>query len=783
MSDSDHPEFDNDSIWPRRLLHVPTMTSHKWQPGNRYNGQREPRYNAFSYTWGRWRLNDDILEKPNVDALPIKGVPWNVPRIDPAHFTVEQFDAAIRRATEQFPTERLSADTERSRRLLKIFPNPPHFLWLDVACIDQRETAEGKAEVGRQARIFRIAHEVYVWLSRTSYSDITYLRQSLRSYIAPSDGWGYPRTVSQTQEWRLRCQEVHNVVRQFVKDPWFSSLWTLQEAFLCSTGLFLSLDGSCVGFSSGILMAELAEICNISRTALRLQSTTGGDKSDLQQTENLLDLIESIGAEGLSSGNPMAVLTAVRFRKASKDVDTVYGIMQVFGDACRVGEAAPETRHLDHQYTLCDLQDELGHILLCQYPMLSQMHIHLDPPPVGKGWRVCGRSAEALATLGLHAGVHRRPARGDPSYRPEDFGHGDPRYPYDIGGMVSTCRLGTATLDGVTWGKFTGRACAFDHLQQEWSRNYKLDTSTSGPLLKFLGFALDSLPILQGTESPLYAFGERITPFPECDTETQVSEPPASSNLEEMACFFECDEEATFPVNNQEMPTSTWGAEASQGRDAKITSPVWKSSSAREQGEQMEAANSRYDEDPTSSHYGEEIPFSEFVEKNGFVALEDMETGSGSGSSEPSDEPTDPRYWAMKEMTLCKSSTFREEEEKSPSPEIEFESESDGQMAPEQDPEPEPEHLAFEMQLAREIAERFRGRRLVVLLLGDRREDYIEGGYWRVTNELLLQNGEDMFLGLILLRQTHEDGRGYWQRLGTGERIEQTPLADLQQLS
>jgi hypothetical protein len=198
MSDIDHPEFDNDGIWPRRLLHVPTMTSHKWQPGNRYNGQCEPRYNAISYTWGRWRLNDDLLEKPNVDALPIKGVPWKVPRIDPAHFTVEQFDAAIRRAMEQIPTELLSADTGRSRRLLKIFPEPPEFLWLDVACIDQRETAEGKAEVGRQARIFRIAHQVYMWLSHTSYSDLTYLRQSLRSCIAPSDGWGY--RMSQIQE-------------------------------------------------------------------------------------------------------------------------------------------------------------------------------------------------------------------------------------------------------------------------------------------------------------------------------------------------------------------------------------------------------------------------------------------------------------------------------------------------------------------------------------------------------------------------------------------------------
>jgi hypothetical protein len=74
-------------------------------------------------------------------------------------------------------------------------------------------------------------------------------------------------------------------------------------------------------------MAELAEICDISRAALRLQGPISGDKSNLQQTQNLVNLIESIGAESLFSANPMAVLPAARFRKASNDVDTVYGIM------------------------------------------------------------------------------------------------------------------------------------------------------------------------------------------------------------------------------------------------------------------------------------------------------------------------------------------------------------------------------------------------------------------------------------------------------------------------
>src|SRR5450432_689397 len=43
-ADHDHMEFDNNANWPRRLLHVPTMTSYKWAPGNNYGRWKEPAY-------------------------------------------------------------------------------------------------------------------------------------------------------------------------------------------------------------------------------------------------------------------------------------------------------------------------------------------------------------------------------------------------------------------------------------------------------------------------------------------------------------------------------------------------------------------------------------------------------------------------------------------------------------------------------------------------------------------------------------------------------------------
>ena len=140
--------------WPRRLLHIPTLTSYSWQPGNLYGGIKEPMYNAISYTWGRWRLQDS--ERPDVKAILINGVGWSLPRIDPAHFSVEEFEKVIKNA----------ALITKSPRNDLIQTEYVEFIWLDVACIDQRASEpQSAAEIGRQAAIFRGAHQVFIWFT------------------------------------------------------------------------------------------------------------------------------------------------------------------------------------------------------------------------------------------------------------------------------------------------------------------------------------------------------------------------------------------------------------------------------------------------------------------------------------------------------------------------------------------------------------------------------------------------------------------------------------------
>jgi hypothetical protein len=70
------------------------MTSLPWRPGDLYGDHESPKYNALSYTWGRWSLDDIALK--SIESIEITGVSWPIPRIDPDHFTVKEFMNVIR---------------------------------------------------------------------------------------------------------------------------------------------------------------------------------------------------------------------------------------------------------------------------------------------------------------------------------------------------------------------------------------------------------------------------------------------------------------------------------------------------------------------------------------------------------------------------------------------------------------------------------------------------------------------------------------------------------------
>lgn len=499
--DDDDPQFDNDGVWPRRLLHVPTMTSCKWQPGNKYGRHKEPSYHAISYTWGRWALRDPLLH-PQVRALGVRGVPWSIPRIDPAHFSVQGFEQALKEATNiRPPYWRYGGKVSRLR--IKFSRSSCEFLWLDVACIDQRGTDTGLAEIGRQARIFRGAKHVYIWLSHTPLQKLAEIEQDLDTLHGllllsenPESSERGPMNLQPSSRSNWLDMSLQRL-RTLLKDPWFSSLWTLQEAFLCPQSFMLAREGQPIVvqrrkfFQLSHITASAHTIHIAADRYMKLHSS--GNSSKSQDCTDLKSKIENAGLAALWQDAPMNALTMARFRKTTEDSDRVYGIMQIFGDQFKVGETTGQARP-DQKYTLDELQDELGDLLLRNHPALSQLHVHQVHPPPGKGWRI-----------GMYSTVPPWVTGTTTSYVDSDSS--DPRK-HDNAWDKIACKLRTTRLDGILWGFFNGRVCDFHSLEKAWQRQFaSLSSSDLGwdpnrSELGQLGIELDKVAFLQDFKVP-----------------------------------------------------------------------------------------------------------------------------------------------------------------------------------------------------------------------------------------------------------------------------------------
>lgn len=417
--------------WPQRLLHVESMTSYEWQPGNIYNGHKEPAYRGVSYTWGRWRLADDA---PAQLALPISGVPWAIPRIDPAHFSAAELAATLRRTCGIQPTV--------------------DFIWLDVACIDQRPGLAALREVGRQAGIFRRAESVAVWLAQTGRGGASHqlsrrlglLERSaclLRSARASAEQEEQDRRVLLRFDGAAQA-EVLVGVKEMLCDQWFTGLWTLQEGFLANRSFFLLAgDGLRVERTAGAALYTLAGFADSCRLVLRYGlhkewfATYDGVDDFLNE---LRPLVQKSGLSAMArDGNPLNLLTIARHRSATVDEDNVYGIVQVFG--YRLGSMRLDA-HADEHFGRAALELQLGATLLSDRQAQSQLFVFLEPPDQGQGWRISGSAH-------VHHDFHELFEWASPNKATQDV-----------------CVLSTRQVGQVTYGHFHGRLAAFTEVNK-----------------------------------------------------------------------------------------------------------------------------------------------------------------------------------------------------------------------------------------------------------------------------------------------------------------------------
>ncbi|KAF2122732.1 hypothetical protein BDV96DRAFT_561285 [Lophiotrema nucula] len=373
-------EEDALGTWPRRLLHVKTLTSYEWQPGNFYGGYKEPAYNAISYTWGRYRLKEGIA--PDVESLPLIGTDWldQLPRIDPEHFTSAQLRDVIKVAS----TLSMRADSFGS-----LVTHQVEFIWLDIACIDQREgEPRSFAEIGRQALIFRGANTTLVWLNKTINSKV--------EHIWRSRDWWFQEPSEHTDETSQDAVASMNNFVSILKDPWFSSLWTLQEAYLRPDAIILSRTGKAI--MSGAMVLTLAEILEWGRISDNFCTRRVHGTAEDPRLQEIRNIIQSKGLVALRARNKMALLNASMHRTASIPSDRVYGIQQVFG--FRLGKTSINAQ-AGQEYTLDALEVQLAEEILTNEPILSQTHVFMHPVPVRDRWKMnaCSMVPSSIKTL------------------------------------------------------------------------------------------------------------------------------------------------------------------------------------------------------------------------------------------------------------------------------------------------------------------------------------------------------------------------------------------------
>ncbi|KAK8051742.1 hypothetical protein PG993_003127 [Apiospora rasikravindrae] len=428
------------------------MKSCPWEPGNKYANCTEPRYNAISYTWGRFCLKPGEAGYTSTRPLRISNVPWPVPRVKPSCFTRDEMLNVVRTAAGASTAE-----------------DPVDFVWLDIACIDQTypRNSDYFSEVGRQARIFRGADEVVIWLWAFDSASMSEWWTSIQRIEEPIIGIevGNTPTIDPT-EWIKHVGERLGAMRS---DPWFSSLWTLQEAFLSPKATLMCKDGTTLTNPPGSngprsmldlvhrwneIGARLDRIKDVEKlwgipldqnelVALQTQISAIGFLESARQDAMQFQFYEggrSLGSLADGMGNPLMLLAASHRRQCSEATDRVRGIMQVFD--LQLGESSPNATP-GKTYSLPELEDELGGALLQRYPISSLLIAQSRSCLPRKAWRI---SSDMTLMKSCHLFWRQQAAQSAPS--------GNERR---IVSQSHGAEIATDVFEGVTMARFRGK--------------------------------------------------------------------------------------------------------------------------------------------------------------------------------------------------------------------------------------------------------------------------------------------------------------------------------------
>jgi len=174
------------------------------------NLETRPEYIAISHTWGRWSTGKSVK---------VNGVPWKVPQ------------------NTKFKVKQLA-------KMLHKLPGGLKYVWMDLLCIPQDRSEDGAREIARQAKIFQEARFAIAWLNDVeSFEGLRRIIewQALEMLVISGEQCQHSLASLRKTAWSaiygkqsgLLLPRNGPLTFEFIQpNPWFTSLWTLQEVCL-----------------------------------------------------------------------------------------------------------------------------------------------------------------------------------------------------------------------------------------------------------------------------------------------------------------------------------------------------------------------------------------------------------------------------------------------------------------------------------------------------------------------------------------------------------------------
>ena len=192
-----------------------------------------PIYTAISHTWGRWaKLNQPVI---------VEGVrDWLIPEND-------------------------IFDVKMLPEILRKVPVATSYIWFDLLCIPQDRSIRALEEIARQAKIFRGAKYAIAWLNMIpDWQGLKATTEWMCMHYLSYSGWGdkksqaknYAAATFSAASIRTGLFEPYSYGPEISRSdlepsPWFTSLWTLQEACLRPDMLLCSRDWEMLTVGNG----------------------------------------------------------------------------------------------------------------------------------------------------------------------------------------------------------------------------------------------------------------------------------------------------------------------------------------------------------------------------------------------------------------------------------------------------------------------------------------------------------------------------------------------------